>query len=215
MIDFELKFDESGLIPAIVQDASTGEVLMLAHMDKEAFKRTLETGRSWFWSRSRNEYWQKGETSGNFQYVKEIRYDCDQDSLLLLVEPVGPACHTGQRSCFYRKVEGLKIEDLSLDLKGRDGGLSGELDELYRIIAQRKRSPSPSSYTASLFAAGEKKILGKIEEEADEVIDAALNKDDSEVVWEVADLLYHLLVLLAARGIELSRVKEELSGRKK
>ncbi len=210
----EFNFDESGLIPAIVQDASSGEVLMLAYMDEEALKKTLETGRSWFYSRSRKKYWQKGETSGNFQSVREVRYDCDLDAVLLLVEPAGPACHTGETSCFYRSLTQLSAETEKRDSNFK-GGLSGELDDLYRVILSRKESQSESSYTASLFEAGEKKILAKIEEEADEVIDAAMNKDDSEVVWETADLLYHLLVLLAAKGIGLDRIGDELLGRKK
>lgn len=212
--DLKLEFDESGLIPAIVQDSSTGEVLMLAYMDEEALRRTVETGRSWFWSRSRKQYWEKGATSGNFQNVKEIRYDCDLDALLLLVEPLGHACHTGERSCFFRRIGEPKGEASFLK-REMDSGLSGELDALYEVIIKRKISPAQESYTASLFKAGQDRILAKIKEESDEVIDAAKNKDDPEVVWESADLIYHLLVLLADKGIELSDIRDELVRRKR
>ncbi|HDP69861.1 MAG TPA: bifunctional phosphoribosyl-AMP cyclohydrolase/phosphoribosyl-ATP diphosphatase HisIE [Actinobacteria bacterium] len=205
----EFKFDEKGLIPAIVQDCRTGEVLMLAYMNKESIEKTLETGRTWFWSRSRQQYWCKGETSGNYQYVKEIKYDCDADAILVFVEQVGVACHTGERSCFYRNL--FKEEKLPTT----DYRLPTILQELYKIIGQRKKDMPEGSYTAELFKEGLNKILAKIEEESDEVIDAAKNKENHEVVWETADLLYHLLVLLADKGISLEEVAKELEKRRK
>jgi len=222
----KFKFDEKGLIPAIVQDYRTSEVLMLAYMNKESIEKTLETGRTWFWSRSRQQYWCKGETSGNVQYVKEIKYDCDADTLLVLVEQVGVACHTGARSCFYRTLEGLKsaeeVKKLPTTACPPLAGLPTILQELYEVIAQRKKDtclPSGTvpegSYTAKLFKEGQDKILAKIEEESAEVIDAAKNKDNSEVVWETADLLYHLLVLLVDKNISLEEVAGELEKRRK
>ena len=205
----EFKFDEKGLIPAIVQDYRTDEVLMLAYMNKESMKKTLETGRTWFWSRSRKQYWCKGETSGNVQYVKEIKYDCDADTLLVLVEQVGVACQTGERSCFYRN---LAISHQPPVTREK---LPTVLRELYQVILDRKEKMPEGSYTAELFKEGLDKILAKIEEESDEVIDAAKNKDNSEVVWEPADLLYHLLVLLVDKGISLEEVAGELEKRRK
>jgi len=209
----KFKFDEKGLIPAIVQDYRTGEVLMLAYMNKESMKKTLETGRTWFWSRSRQQYWCKGETSGNVQYVKEIKYDCDADTLLVLVEQVGVACHTGERSCFYRSL--FKEEKLPTTACPSLAGLPTILQELYKIIGQRKKDMPEGSYTTELFKEGLDKILAKIEEESDEVIDAAKNKENSEVVWETADLLYHLLVLLVDKGISLEEIAGELKKRRK
>ncbi len=205
----EFKFDEKGLIPAIVQDYRTDEVLMLAYMNKESIKKTLETGRTWFWSRSRKQYWCKGETSGNVQHVKEIKYDCDADTLLVLVEQVGVACHTGERSCFYRSIATSHQPPATREK------LWIILDELYEVIGQRKKDVPKGSYTAELFEEGQDKILAKIEEESAEVIDAAKNKDNSEVIWETADLLYHLLVLLVNKGISLEEVAGELEKRRK
>ncbi|MDO8886641.1 bifunctional phosphoribosyl-AMP cyclohydrolase/phosphoribosyl-ATP diphosphatase HisIE [Candidatus Oleimmundimicrobium sp.] len=205
----EFKFDEKGLIPAIVQDYRTGEVLMLAYMNKESIKKTLETGRTWFWSRSRQQYWCKGETSGNVQYVKEVKYDCDADTLLILIEQVGVACHTGERSCFYRNIT------TSHQPPATRGKLPIVFQELYQVILDRKKKMPEGSYTAKLFEEGQDKILAKIEEESDEVIDAAKNKENSEVVWEIADLLYHLLVLLVDKGISLEEVAGELEKRRK
>lgn len=205
----KFKFDEKGLIPAIVQDYRTGEVLMLAYMNKESMKKTLETGRTWFWSRSRQQYWCKGETSGNVQYVKEIKYDCDADTLLILVEQVGVACHTGERSCFYRSIA-ISRQPSAIREK-----LWIILEQLYQVILDRKEKMPEGSYTTELFKEGLDKILAKIEEESDEVIDAAKNKENSEVVWETADLLYHLLVLLADKGISLEEIAGELEKRRK
>jgi phosphoribosyl-ATP pyrophosphohydrolase/phosphoribosyl-AMP cyclohydrolase len=210
----EPKWNEQGLVPAIVQDARTGEVLMMAWMNAEAWRLTQETGEAHFWSRSRQSLWHKGETSGNVQRVVEIRLDCDADTVLLRVEPAGPACHTGERSCFYTIVG---------DRKSEVGGQRSEvradspaiLDQLYQVIVDRKQNPRPESYTARLFAAGMEEISKKVGEELVEVIVAALGQSDERLVSETADLFYHTLVLLAARGVSLTQVEAELEKRRK
>lgn len=191
----ELKFDEHGLIPAIVQDASTREVLTLAYMNRESLARTIDTRETWFWSRSRNELWHKGETSGNTQQVVDLVADCDGDAIVVLVEPAGPACHTGARSCF--------------DLK-HDVDLAGVLTELYRLIESRGRERPEGSYTTYLFDQGIDKILKKVGEESAETIIAAKNEETKPLVSEVSDLIYHLLVLLVARGVSLDQIREEM-----
>lgn len=196
----ELKFDEKGLIPAIVQDATTREVLTLAYMNRESLTRTLETHETWFWSRSRNELWHKGETSGNTQRVVDIAADCDNDAIVVLVEPAGPACHTGARSCFNLAEQ----EDL--------GRL---LTQLYDLIETRERERPDGSYTTYLFEQGIDKILKKVGEESAETIIAAKNDDANPLVSEVSDLIYHLLVLLVARGVSLDQIREELERRRK
>lgn len=196
----ELKFDEKGLIPAIVQDATTREVLTLAYMNRESLTRTLETHETWFWSRSRNELWHKGETSGNTQRVVDIAADCDNDAIVVLVEPAGPACHTGARSCFNLAEQ----EDL--------GRL---LTQLYDLIETRERERPDGSYTTYLFEQGIDKILKKVGEESAETIIAAKNDDANPLVSEVSDLIYHLLVLLVARGVSLDQIREELQRRRK
>lgn len=197
----ELSFDQRGLIPAIVQDAVSGEVLMLAYMNKEAVKKTLETGKTWFWSRSRNKLWQKGETSGNEQLVEGMFYDCDADSLLVTVNQIGVACHTGERSCFFRALKEGRRKDI--------------FRELYEVILERKKEMPKGSYTAELFKEGVGKILAKVKEESDEVIDATENKETPDLIHETADLLYHLLVLLAYKDVSLEDVIEELKRRRK
>src|SRR6476659_3149152 len=192
-------FDEDGLVPAIVQDAHTREVLMLAYMNAESFGRTLETGQTWFWSRSRKELWHKGETSGNTQDVVTLTADCDNDAIILLVEPAGPACHTGARSCF------------DPDLPGPQPG--GLLHELYDVIKSRREERPEGSYTTYLFDKGLDKILKKVGEESAETIIAAKNEDKKQLVAETADLLYHLLVLLVERDVNLDDVREELAQR--
>jgi phosphoribosyl-ATP pyrophosphohydrolase/phosphoribosyl-AMP cyclohydrolase len=194
-----LKFDERGLIPAIVQDARTREVLTLAYMNAESLARTIETGQTWFWSRSRNELWHKGETSGNTQTVVRMHSDCDNDAIVVLVNPAGPACHTGARSCF----------DVALD---EDLGLL--LDKLYALIESRERERPEGSYTTYLFNSGLDKILKKVGEESAETIIAAKNEDRARVSAEVADLVYHLLVLLVARGVSLDEIRDELASRR-
>ena len=203
-----IKFDEHGLAPAIVQDVHTREVLMLAYMNEESLARTLETGQTWFWSRSRNELWHKGATSGNTQNVVALTNDCDNDAIVVLVEPAGPACHTGARSCFDLQL----AETSSSDEQQHNGGL---LHELYEIIKSRQAERPSGSYTAYLFDKGLDKILKKFGEEAAETIIAAKNEDKQQLVAETADLLYHLLVLLVAREVNLDAVRDELAQRRK
>jgi len=196
----DLKFDGKGLIPAIVQDANTREVLTLAYMNRESLARTIETRETWFWSRSRNELWHKGETSGNTQQVVDLVADCDGDAIVVLVTPAGPACHTGARSCF--------------DLKQHED-FAGVLTQLYKLIESRERERPEGSYTTYLFDQGIDKILKKVGEESAETIIAAKNGETKPLVSEVSDLIYHLLVLLVARGISLDQISEELVLRRK
>ena len=197
----DIRFDERGLIPAIVQDAATREVLTLAYMNRESLERTIETKQTWFWSRSRNELWHKGETSGNTQDVVSLALDCDQDAIIVLVNPAGPACHTGAVSCF--------------DTGAQSQTLGSLLDQLYKLIESRERERPAGSYTTYLFEEGLDKILKKVGEESAETIIAAKNDDDARVAAETADLLYHLLVLLVARGVSLTDVANELAQRRK
>jgi phosphoribosyl-AMP cyclohydrolase / phosphoribosyl-ATP pyrophosphohydrolase len=188
------------LLPCIVQDARTGEVLTLAYMNDEALERTRSTGEMWFWSRSRQELWHKGATSGNVQRLKELRFDCDEDAILALVEPAGPACHTGERTCFHN---------------GELEPVAGEaLATLERTIAERREAAPEDSYTARLLA--DRDLAGeKVREEAEEVARAAREEPDERVAEEAADVLYHLAVLLAERGMELSDAYEVLNGRRR
>jgi phosphoribosyl-ATP pyrophosphohydrolase/phosphoribosyl-AMP cyclohydrolase len=204
MID--VNWDAQGLVPAIVQDAGTGQALMLAYMNEESLQRTLETGETWFWSRSRGELWHKGATSGNTQRVVDMRYDCDADTLLLRVEPAGPACHTGQQSCFYRRLsDGNEV--------GAPPASSQTLSHLEAVIRDRKANPQPSSYTCQLLDVGLPRILKKVGEEAIEIIIAAQSEGDERLISELADLTYHVLVLLAARDLAWSDVEAELARR--
>ena len=196
----ELKFDKDGLIPAVVTDAGTGAVLMLAYMNAESLKISVDEGRTCFWSRSRRELWRKGGTSGNVQHIKSIKTDCDRDSLLISVEKDGPACHTGAESCFYE------------DLFG-DGGETFSLGALYSIIDGRRTNPKPGSYTTYLFEKGVDKILKKLGEESTEVIIAGKAGDKADTVYEIADLAYHVMVLMAEMGITPGDVKSELKSR--
>ncbi len=199
------------LIPAIVQDHKTGEVLMLAYMNDESLKRTKETGYTWFWSRSRQKYWKKGETSGNLQVVKEMRYDCDEDTYLVLVEQIGgKACHTDNRSCFYRQ---MTPEEKNVADSPPRFSCDSFLDELDGVIADRKRELPDGSYTAELFNGGVDKIGAKVTEEAGEVVEAARNESDERVVSEAADTVYHLMVLLAERGLSFKDVERKLEQR--
>jgi len=195
----DLKFDERGLIPAIVQDSQTREVLTLAYMNEESLARTIETGQTWFWSRSRNELWHKGETSGNTQSVVALHSDCDKDAIVVLVKPSGPACHTGARSCF----DVTLAEDLGF-----------LLNSLYQLIESRERERPEGSYTTYLFKSGLDKILKKVGEESAETIIAAKNDDRSRLTAEIADLVYHLLVLLVARHVSLDEIRAELASRR-
>lgn len=202
-----IKFDEKGLIPAVVQDFSTGEVLMVAYMNKESLEISQKTGRATFWSRSRNEIWEKGKTSGNFMYIKEIRIDCDADCLLVLAEPAGPACHTGKMTCFYRNADG---EEVDTEKKNSN-------DILMRLMAvtqDRKLNPVEGSYTNYLFNKGEDKILKKVGEEAAEVVIAGKNRSKEEISYETADLMYHLTVMLADNDMTWEDIFDELEKRR-
>lgn len=201
----DIRFDEKGLVPAIVQDAQSKEVLMLAYMNKESLEKTLETGETWFYSRSRQELWHKGATSGNVQRVVDIRYDCDADTLLVLVEPAGPACHTGSYSCFSRSLNG--------EARTPTADRFAILNELEQIIAQRDAERPEGAYTTYLFEKGVDKILKKVGEEASEVIIAAKNRDPEELKWEAADLIYHLLVLLEEQKLPFQEVLNVLMER--
>ena len=194
-----IRFDEKGLVPCVVQDARTGEVLTLAYMNREALERTRASGETWFWSRSRGALWHKGETSGNVQRVRELRWDCDADAVLALVEPAGPACHTGERTCFHNgDLEPLPAEALAA---------------LERTIAQRRAERPEGSYTTELLD-DPARIGDKVREEADEVARAAGDEPDERVAAEAADVLYHLAVLLASRGLGFSDAFAELNRRR-
>lgn len=204
----DLKFDANGLIPAIVQQYDSGEVLMLAWMDDEAVARTCETGTTWFWSRSRHEYWNKGATSGNVQRVIEVSYDCDADALLVKVDQgSGVACHTGERSCFYRRLCGGPGEE-----PVRIGPV---LEELATVIEGRRDASPEESYTAKLLQGPADKLLKKIGEEATEVVIAAGANDRDQLRYEAADLVYHLLVVLAREGLGPDDLAAELAKRRK
>jgi len=198
----DVKFDKNGLVPAVVQDAASKEVLMVAYMNREALKKTLETKQTWFYSRSRQLLWHKGATSGNKQDVVEIRHDCDKDTLLILVQPQGPACHEGTYSCFHRS-----------DGKQGSSDRFAIINELESVIAKREAEMPEGSYTTYLFEKGIDKILKKVGEEAAEVIIAAKNRSHEELKWEVADLIYHLLVLLREQKLPLDAVLEVLEER--
>lgn len=203
----DIKFDESGLVPVVVQDAGSHEVLTLAYMNEESLRRTLATGETWFWSRSRAQLWHKGETSGNRQRVVRLRVDCDSDALVVSVEPEGPACHTNEFSCFHVGLEGAVYES---GVAEKLPELGQTLRELHAIIESRRRERPAGSYTTYLFDQGLDKILKKLGEEATETVIAAKNDDASALVSEAADLLYHLVVLLVERGVALDDVGREL-----
>jgi phosphoribosyl-ATP pyrophosphohydrolase/phosphoribosyl-AMP cyclohydrolase len=209
MADRELKFNEQGLLAAVIQDWLDGTVLMLGYMNQEAVSRTLATKSVHFWSRSRQKLWEKGETSGHRLLVKDLFIDCDRDTILVKAQPVGPTCHTGERACFFSRLkEGpLDLEEKSLEAHG------GILDGVLRIIAARKASPRPGSYTTKLFEAGQDKILKKVAEEAGEVLIAAKGGKRDEIVYEVADLLFHTLMVLGYHDLSLHEVYEELGKR--
>ena len=213
----ELKFDDSGLIPVIVQDITTKEVLMMAYMNREAFEKSAETGMAHYWSRSRKKIWLKGETSGHFQHIKSMSMDCDGDALLLKVEQVEAACHTGHYSCFYREMEAKGVSETSGTVFDADKVYNDKhriLQELYDVIADRKANPKEGSYTNYLFDKGLDKILKKVGEEASEVIIGAKNLNNDEVRYEISDLIYHLFVLMVERGLRLDEIYDELKGRR-
>jgi len=208
-------FGTGGLLPAIVQDAGTGEVLMLAYMNREALEKTLVVGKSHFWSRSRQALWRKGETSGHEQAVREIRLDCDGDALLLIVDQKGVACHTGARSCFYHRVQGDSLVEAPVGEVLWQECRTAILQRVHDVIADRKHNPKEGSYTCDLFSAGREKILKKVMEEASEVLIASMEDDKDQVIYEVADLLYHVLVLLGFHDIPLAAVFSELEKRRR
>ncbi len=202
MIDLEtLKFDEQGLIPAVVQDAVTKQVLTVAYMNRESLKMSMEKGLTCFWSRSRQELWLKGETSGNYQHIVSITADCDNDALVVMVEPDGPACHTGTTSCFTRPLwESEERSEFSLQA-------------LMSLIEGRKIEKKEGSYTTYLFEKGLDKILKKVGEECTEVIIAGKADDKAETIYEISDLTYHVLVLMIQMGISLEDIHRELASR--
>jgi phosphoribosyl-ATP pyrophosphohydrolase/phosphoribosyl-AMP cyclohydrolase len=202
-----LNFDSRGLIPAIVQDAITGRVLMLGWMNAESLQRTKDSGEVWFFSRSRDELWHKGATSGNVLKVRDLRADCDQDAILVRAEPAGPTCHTGRESCFFHDVDGNELPHQS------EVPAAGFLDELENIVANRRASTPDESYTARLFAKGKHKIAQKVGEEGLETAMAGVAQNDERLIDESADLLFHLLVLLNERNIPLRTVLAQLSTR--
>ncbi|WP_456277710.1 bifunctional phosphoribosyl-AMP cyclohydrolase/phosphoribosyl-ATP diphosphatase HisIE [Bacillus sp. AK128] len=204
----QISFDEKGLVPAIVQDAVSKEVLTLAYMNEESLQKSIESGETWFYSRSRQELWHKGATSGHTQRIVSMKYDCDQDAILVGVIPAGPACHTGAYSCFNDVLVGEKKEASGSDR-------FSIINELEQVIAAREKERPEGAYTTYLFEKGVDKILKKVGEEAGEVIIAAKNRDHEELTWEVSDLLYHLLVLLREQDLPLDRVLEALQQRHK
>ncbi|GEB35165.1 MULTISPECIES: bifunctional phosphoribosyl-AMP cyclohydrolase/phosphoribosyl-ATP diphosphatase HisIE [Brevibacillus] len=206
----KLRFDENGLIPVIVQDAQSKAVLTLAYMNEESFLRSVETKETWFWSRSRQELWHKGATSGNTQRIVSMQVDCDSDALVVQVVPNGPACHTGAYSCFSGE---LLAGEKELE-KGEAGERFAILGELEELIAKREAERPEGSYTTYLFEKGVDKILKKVGEEAAEVIIAAKNRSHEELRYEASDLLFHLLVLLREQKLPLDDVLAELRGRR-
>jgi phosphoribosyl-ATP pyrophosphohydrolase/phosphoribosyl-AMP cyclohydrolase len=200
----KIRYNEQGLVPVIAQDYLDGTVLMLAWMNRESLEKTLSTGETWYWSRSRQELWHKGATSGHIQKVHAIRYDCDSDALLITVEQIGDiACHTGERSCFHQ-VDNTKAAPPA-----------DTLSELFKVICDRANSPTESSYTCKLLAGGDNKILKKIGEEAAEVVMACKDDDSSAIASEVADLFYHTLVALAYHKVDLKDVYRKLQERRR
>ena len=201
-----IRWNEQGLVPAIAQDAVDGTVLMLAWMNEESLRLTLETGYANYFSRSRQQLWKKGETSGHVQEVLAVKYDCDADAILLTVRQTGPACHTGARSCFFNDLKKADEDELP--------ATSHILEQVYRVIEDRKAHPQEGSYTNYLFEKGIEKICKKVGEEASETIIAAMKNSKEEVTYEVADLLYHLLVLCYDRGVTPADLWDELARRR-
>jgi phosphoribosyl-ATP pyrophosphohydrolase/phosphoribosyl-AMP cyclohydrolase len=221
--EINFKYNEQGLMPAVVQDYQTKEVLMVAYVNEESLNLSLEKGETVFYSRSRQELWHKGETSGNTQEIKEIYYDCDQDTILFMVDPAGPACHTGENSCFYRKIaeeteaKAEKMMEMEQQAQNIEAEFETEkvVDFLYDLILSRKQEMPEGSYTTYLFEEGIDKILKKVGEESAEVIIASKNEPEEELVYETADLVYHMLVLLVKRGINPDQIRKELKKRHK
>jgi len=200
----KIRYNDQGLVPAIVQDYLDGTVLMMAWMNRESLQKTLDTGETWFWSRSRQELWHKGATSGHLQYVRSLRYDCDSDTLLIGVEQVGDiACHTGERSCFHQ-VDGIKAAPPA-----------DTLSQVFEVICDRRDNPTPESYTCKLFKGGDNKILKKIGEEAAEVVMACKDDEKDAIASEAADLFYHTLVALAHHQVDVRDVYRKLQDRRR
>ncbi len=204
----KIQLNGNGLIPAIVQNATTGRVIMLGYMNSGSIKRTLQTGEVWFYSRSRSSLWRKGEVSGNYMNLKSVSVDCDGDTLLLQVEPEGPSCHTGNETCFFTSVDDIP------NFQNTETG-PGILEETFAVIKDREDEMPEDSYTASLFENGINQISQKVIEEAGEVAIAGVSGDNDQVVREVADLVYHTLVLLAATKVKPDEVWKELRNRRK
>lgn len=201
----EFQLNEEGLIPCIVQDYKTAEVLMMAYMNQESYEETIRSGRMTYYSRSREKLWKKGETSGNFQYVKSLTIDCDKDTLLAKVSQVGVACHTGSRSCFFTNLVQKEYDDTNpLTV----------FEDVFQVIQERKEHPKEGSYTNYLFEKGIDKILKKVGEECTEIVIAAKNPDTEEIKYEISDFLYHLMVLMAERGLEWKDITKELAERR-
>lgn len=200
----QIRYNEQGLVPAIVQDYLDGTVLMMAWMNQESLQKTLETGQTWFWSRSRAELWPKGATSGHVQQVRSLRYDCDSDALLVGVEQIGDiACHTGERSCFHQ-VDGSIVAPPA-----------DTLSQVFQVICDRRDNPVEGSYTRKLFEGGDNKILKKIGEEAAEVVMACKDDDPEAIAGEVADLFYHALVAIAHHKVDIKAVYRKLQERRR
>jgi phosphoribosyl-ATP pyrophosphohydrolase/phosphoribosyl-AMP cyclohydrolase len=218
----DLTYDAAGLIPTVVQDHATGDVLMVAYMNAESLARTLATGKTWFWSRSRQQYWMKGESSGHVQDVHEIRYDCDADCLLVRVTQHGPgACHTNERSCFYRRLypepaslAGQTVSEGVIPAGPEPSALGPVLDELAGVLESRAETMPEGSYTAKLLGGPLDALLKKVAEESGEVIMAAKDGDREHLRYEIADLLYHLLVVMVREGITLEDLGAELARRR-
>jgi phosphoribosyl-ATP pyrophosphohydrolase/phosphoribosyl-AMP cyclohydrolase len=221
---------EIELIPAIIQDSRTNEVLMFAFMSKESLEKSIKTGMTYFWSRSRKKIWHKGETSGNIQKIKEIKYDCDSDTLLVIVDQTGNACHTGNKSCFYNDLDiknalgGKKLDLKKLSFISYDGGDAYSskgskeisiLDELYSVLDSRIKEKSDNSYTYALHKKGLDEIIKKIGEESTEIIIASKHQTKKRVIYEIADLIYHLIVLMVEKKITLDEIFGELRARRK
>jgi phosphoribosyl-AMP cyclohydrolase / phosphoribosyl-ATP pyrophosphohydrolase len=204
----EFKFDELGLVPAVIQDWMDGTVLMLGYMNQEAIAKTLSTQSVHFWSRSRNKLWEKGETSGNKLRVKEVFIDCDRDTILVKAEQIGPTCHTGERSCFFSEVDSQGVAE-----EKSSKAFGGILEGILRTIQSRRTNPQPGSYTTKLFEDGHDKILKKVAEEAGEVLIAAKGGKKDEIIYEVADLFFHALMVLGYHDISLQEVYQELGKR--
>ncbi len=209
-----IKFDERGLVPAVAQEATTGEVLMLAYMNREALEKTLSSGMAHYYSRSREKLWKKGETSGNVQQVLELLYDCDGDTILLKVAQSGVACHEGERSCFFRRIEAKAFKAAGKsETDAAATGDAGVINELYKVILERKDASPDKSYVASLYSKGVQKIAAKVHEESAELINAARKEGREEVIHEFCDLWFHTLVLIGIEDIKIEEVFAELKRR--